>query len=108
MLPGPAVDVALHHDLLTAIAWLPLYPGFEHPNVLAPDHWYIAHVLLQDFLCLHVDLKALDPVQFLTALFEQGVERGVGPGLAPATGELGVQGIIELAVRIGIVGKPAD
>ena len=108
MLPGPAVDVAIHHDLLLTVAGYPLHPGLEHAKKQPPDHGHIANVLLQDLFGLHVDLQALVPVEFLTPLFQQGIELGVGPGLAPAAGEFGIEGIIVFVMRIGVIGKPAD
>ena len=30
VLPGPAVDVAVHHDLFLTVTGYPLHPGFEH------------------------------------------------------------------------------
>lgn len=87
MLPGPAVNIAVEHDFFLAIAGYPFHPGLDHAEEQPPDDWYIANVLLEDFFGLRVDLQALVPVEFLTTFFEPGIKLGVGPGLAPATGE---------------------
>src|SRR5262245_20567156 len=86
MLPGPAVDIAVHHDLVLAVAGHSLHPGLEHAEKYPPDHGHIAHILLQNFLGLPVDLETLLHIEFGASLFQQGIELGVGPGLAPAAG----------------------
>src|SRR5262245_32561782 len=70
VLPGPAVDASIDHNLLSTVAGHPLYPGFEHTKEYSPDHWHIANVVLQDLFGLHVDLQALVPVKFFTAFFQ--------------------------------------
>jgi hypothetical protein len=108
VLPGPAVDVAIDHDLVLTVAWYPLHPGFEHAEKHPPHHGHIADILLQDLLSLSVDLEAFVPIELCTPLFQQGIKLGVGPCLAPATGEFGIEGVVVFVVRIRIIGKPAD
>src|SRR5215475_13475300 len=102
MLPGPAVDIVLYHHFLLTVARHPLHPGFEHTEKYPPHYGYIANVLLQNLLSLPVDLETFVPIELGTPLLQKGIELGVGPGLAPAAGEFGIQSIVIFVVRVRI------